>query len=134
MSFYNATPEDFKDVLARMDELGGPTTSNHYPIGWAHAMNTPFQWAKQVASHFGGTRNGLVISWPARIKDKGGIRTQFHHIIDIAPTILEAARVQAPSVLNGVPQKPIEVVIMLYSFDDAKAPSTHRRQSVAMFS
>ena len=71
-----------------MDELGGPTTFNHYPIGWAHAMDTPFQWTKQIASHFGGTRNGMVISWPARIKDKGGIRTQFHHVIDIAPTIL----------------------------------------------
>src|SRR4051812_32834622 len=135
MSFYNATPEDFKDVLARMDELGGPTTSNHYPIGWAHAMNTPFQWAKQVASHFGGTRNGLVISWPARIKPPlmGGIRTQFHHIIDIAPTILEAAGVQAPSVLNGVPQKPIEGVSMVYSFLDAKAPSKHRTQYFEMF-
>jgi len=133
MSFYNATPEDFKDVLARMDELGGPTTSNHYPIGWAHAMNTPFQWAKQVASHFGGTRNGLVISWPARIKDRGGIRTQFHHIIDVAPTILEAVGVEAPSVLNGVPQKPIEGVSMVYSFDDAKAPSTHRTQYFEMF-
>ena len=133
MAFYNATPEDFKDVLARMDELGSATTSNHYPIGWAHAMNTPFQWAKQVASHFGGTRNGLVISWPAKIKDKGGIRTQFHHIIDIAPTILEAAGVEAPSVLNGVPQKPIEGVSMLYSFDNAKAPSTHRTQYFEMF-
>jgi arylsulfatase A-like enzyme len=133
MSFYNATPEDFRDVLARVDELGGPTTSNHYPIGWAHAMNTPFQWAKQVASHFGGTRNGIVISWPARIKDKGGIRTQFHHIIDIAPTILEAAGVQSPTVLNGVPQKPIEGVSMVYSFDNAKAPSPHRTQYFEMF-
>src|SRR3954468_13479412 len=133
MSFFNATPEDFKDVLARMDELGGPTTSNHYPIGWAHAMNTPFQWAKQVASHFGGTRNGLVISWPARIQDKGGIRTQFHHIIDVAPTILEAVGAEAPSVLNGVPQKPVEGVSMVYSFDDAKAPSQHHTQYFEMF-
>jgi arylsulfatase A-like enzyme len=133
MSFFNATPEDFKDVLARMDELGGPTTFNHYPIGWAHAMNTPFQWAKQVASHFGGTRNGLVISWPARIKDKGGIRTQFHHVIDIAPTVLEAAGVGSPSVLNGVPQKPIEGVSMVYSFDDAKAPPKRRTQYFEMF-
>jgi len=133
MSFFNATPEDFKDVLARMDELGGPTTFNHYPIGWAHAMNTPFQWAKQVASHFGGTRNGLVISWPAKIKDKGGIRTQFHHVIDIAPTILEAAGVEAPSELNGVAQKPVEGVSMVYSFDNAKAPSTRRTQYFEMF-
>jgi arylsulfatase len=133
MSFFNATPEDFKDVMAHMDDLGGPTTFNHYPIGWAHAMDTPFQWTKQVASHFGGTRNGLVISWPAMIKDKGGIRTQFHHVIDIAPTILEAAGVQAPSVLNGVPQKPIEGVSMVYSFNDAKAKSTRRTQYFEMF-
>ncbi len=132
MTFFNAIPEDFKDVLARMNELGGPNTFNHYPIGWAHAMDTPFQWTKQIASHFGGTRNGLVISWPARIKDKGGIRTQFHHVIDIAPTILEAVGVEAPSVLNGVPQKPLEGVSMVYSFDDAKAPSTHRTQYFEM--
>ena len=123
MTFFNAIPEDFKEILRRMDELGTDKTYNHYPIGWAHAMDTPFQWTKQIASHFGGTRNGMVISWPARIKDKGGIRTQFHHVIDIAPTILEAVGVQPPSVLNGVAQKPIEGVSMVYTFDDAKAPS-----------
>jgi arylsulfatase A-like enzyme len=133
MAFFNAIPEDFKEVLRRMDELGGPTTFNHYPIGWAHAMDTPFQWTKQIASHFGGTRNGMVISWPARIKDRGGIRTQFHHVIDIAPTILEAAGLQMPAVLNGVPQRPIEGVSMVYSFDDAKAASTHRTQYFEMF-
>jgi arylsulfatase len=105
---------------------------NHYPVGWAHAMDTPFQWTKQIASHFGGTRNGLVISWPARIKETGGIRTQFHHVIDIAPTILEAAGVQAPAVLNGVPQTPIEGVSMVYSFDDASAPSSRRTQYFEM--
>jgi arylsulfatase len=108
-------------------------TLNHYPVGWAHAMDTPFQWTKQIASHFGGTRNGLVISWPARIKEKGGIRTQFHHVIDIAPTILEAAGVATPAVLNGVAQKPIEGVSMAYSFDDAKARSTRRTQYFEMF-
>jgi len=128
----NAIPEDFNQILARMDELGSPMTYNHYPVGWAHAMCTPFQWTKQIASHFGGTRNGLVISWSARIKDKGSIRTQFHHIIDIAPTILEAAGVEAPSELNGVPQKPIEGVSMVYSFDDARAPSTRRIQYFEM--
>ncbi len=133
MTYFNGVPEDFKEVARRMDELGGPMTYNHYPIGWAHAMDTPFQWTKQVASHFGGTRNGLVISWPTRIKDKGGIRTQFHHVIDIAPTILEACGVQAPAVLNGVPQKPIEGVSMVYSFDDAKAPSKRRTQYFEMF-
>ncbi len=84
-AFFNAVPEDFNEVMKHMDELGGPMTFNHYPIGWAHAMDTPFQWTKQVASHFGGTRNGMVISWPARIKDVGGIRPQFHHVIDIYP-------------------------------------------------
>ena len=133
MSFFNGVPEDFKQVMARMDELGGPTTFNHYPIGWAHAMDTPFQWTKQVASHFGGTRNGLVISWPARIKDKGGIRTQFHHVIDIAPTILEAVGVESPWMLNGVPQKPVEGVSMVYTFDDAKTPSKRRTQYFEMF-
>jgi arylsulfatase A-like enzyme len=133
MTYFNGVPEDFQEVLRRMDSLGGPDTYNHYPIGWAHAMDTPFQWTKQVASHFGGTRNGLVISWPARIKDRGGIRTQFHHVIDIAPTVLEACGVQAPSVLNGVPQKPIEGVSMVYSFDDARAPSKHRTQYFEMF-
>ena len=132
MAFFNAIPEDIKELLRRMDELGSETTFNHYPIGWAHAMNTPFQWTKQVASHFGGTRNGLVISWPARIKDKGGIRTQFHHVIDIAPTILEAVGVQSPTTLNGVPQKPVEGVSMVYTFADAKAPSRHRTQYFEM--
>ncbi len=132
MTFFNAIPEDFKEVVRRMDELGGPNTFNHYPIGWAHAMDTPFQWTKQIASHFGGTRNGLVISWPARIKDVGGIRTQFHHVIDIYPTILEAVGVPSPSVLNGVPQKPVEGVSMAYSFDDAKAPSRRRTQYFEM--
>ena len=107
-------------------------TYNHYPIGWAHAMDTPFQWTKQVASHFGGTRNDLVISWPARIKDKGGIRRQFHDVIDIAPTILEAVGVQAPSLLNGVPQKPIEGTSMVYTFGDGKAPPKHRTQYFEM--
>jgi arylsulfatase A-like enzyme len=132
MSIFNGIPEDFQEVLRRMDELGGPMTFNHYPIGWAHAMDTPFQWTKQIASHFGGTRNGMVISWPARIKDKGGVRTQFHHVIDIAPTILEAVGVNAPSMLNGVPQKPIEGVSMVYTFDDASAKSKHRTQYFEM--
>jgi arylsulfatase A-like enzyme len=132
MTFFNAVPEDFQQLLRRIDEIGTEKTYNHYPIGWAHAMDTPFQWTKQIASHFGGTRNGLVISWPARIKDKGGIRTQFHHVNDLAPTILEAAGVQTPAMLDGVPQKPIEGVSMLYTFDDAKAPSRHRTQYFEM--
>jgi arylsulfatase A-like enzyme len=133
MSIFNAIPEDFNQLMAHIDDLGGPMTFNHYPVGWAHAMDTPFQWTKQVASHFGGTRNDLVISWPARIKDKGGIRTQFSSVIDIYPTILEAVDIQSPSMLNGVPQKPVEGVSMVYTFDDPKASSRHRTQYFEMF-
>ncbi|MGH6802003.1 MAG: hypothetical protein ACREC3_01385 [Methyloceanibacter sp.] len=96
-------------------------------------MDTPFQWTKQIASHFGGTRNGMVISWPARIKDKGGIRSQFHHVIDIMPTLLEAVGVPAPTRINGVAQKPIEGTSLVYTFDDAKAPSKHTTQYFEMF-
>jgi arylsulfatase len=133
MTVFNAIPEDMKEVIRRMDELGGPTTFNHYPVGWAHAMDTPFQWTKQIASHFGGTRNGMVISWPARIKDKGGLRTQFSSVIDIMPTILEAVGVAAPASINGVAQKPIEGTSLVYTFDDAKAPSKHTTQYFEMF-
>ena len=98
---------------------------NHYPVGWAHAMDTPMQWTKQVASHFGGTRNGLVISWPAKIKDKGGLRSQFCHVIDIVPTIYQAAGITPPDVLNGVKQKPIEGTSLVYTFDNPKAPTQH---------
>jgi arylsulfatase len=90
------------------DVLGGPKHFNHFPAQWAWAMDTPFQYTKAVASHFGGTRNPLLISWPARIKDKGGLRSQFHHVIDVAPTILEAVGVAAPDMLNGVAQSPIQ--------------------------
>jgi arylsulfatase len=96
-------------------------------------MCTPFQWGKQVASHFGGTRNPLVVSWPARIKDKGGVRDQFHHIIDVVPTILEAAGIREPASVNGVTQKPIEGVSMLYSFADPKARSPRKTQYFEMF-
>jgi arylsulfatase len=115
-------------LLSMIDELGGPNTYNHYPVGWAHAMDTPFQWTKQVASHFGGIRNGLVISWPARIKDKGSVRSQFHHVIDVVPTILEVTGIRFPTVLNGAKQKPIEGVSMAYSFGNAKAPSRRTTQ------
>ena len=133
MSIFNNIPEDFKQVAARMDELGGPNTFNHYPVGWAHAMDTPFKYAKGYASHYGGTANGLVISWPARIKDRGGIRPQWHHTIDIVPTIYEATGVGQPSIVNGVAQKPIEGVGMSYSFNDAKVPSNRRTQYFEMF-
>jgi arylsulfatase len=124
----NGAVEDYKEVLAHKDDLGTWKTHNHYPVGWAHAMDAPFQWAKQIASHYGGTRNGMVISWPGRIKDQGGIRTQWHHTIDIVPTIYDVAGLQQPSMVNGVAQKPIEGVSMAYTFDDPKAPSARRTQ------
>jgi arylsulfatase len=128
----NGVPESLPYLLSVMDELGGPLTYNHYPVGWAHAMDSPMQWTKQVASHFGGTRNGLVISWPAKIKDKGGLRSQFSHLIDIAPTIYEAAGVTPPDVLDGVKQKPLDGTSLMYTFDNAKAPTRHTTQYFEM--
>jgi arylsulfatase A-like enzyme len=124
----NGVKEDMPFLLSMIDQLGGPMTYNHYPVGWAHAMDSPMQWTKQVASHFGGTRNGMVISWPARIKDKGGIRSQFSHVIDIVPTIYEAIGITAPTVMDGVQQKPLDGVSLVYTFDDAKAPTRHSTQ------
>jgi arylsulfatase len=129
----NGMQEDYKEILKHKDDLGTWKTHNHYPVGWAHAMDTPLQYFKQVASHYGGTRNGMVVSWPARIKDEGGIRSQWHHTIDIAPTILDVTGLQQPSIVNGVAQKPIEGVTMAYTFDDAKAPSTRLTQYFEMF-
>jgi arylsulfatase len=124
----NGAEESLPYLLSIMDDLGGPLTYNHYPVGWAHAMDTPFQWTKQVASHFGGTRNGLVISWPNRIKQTGEVRSQFCSVIDIAPTILEAAGVKAPTIINGVKQIPIEGFSLVYSFDNANAATHHKSQ------
>jgi arylsulfatase A-like enzyme len=124
----NGVVETLPYLLSIMDELGGPLTYNHYPVGWAHAMDTPFQWTKQVASHFGGTRNGLVISWPKRIKKTGEVRSQFSSVIDILPTILEAAGLKAPTMINGVKQTPIEGTSLVYTFDNAKAPTRHKTQ------
>ena len=118
---------------ARLDKLGGPESYNHYAVGWAHAMSTPYQWTKQVASHWGGTRNGTIVHWPRRITGKGEIRSQFHHVIDVAPTLLEAAGLPEPVSVEGVHQKPIEGVSMLYSFNDAKAAERHQTQYFEMF-
>jgi arylsulfatase len=126
-------PEDAAFLIQHIDELGSAKASNHIPVGWGWAVNTPFQWGKQVASHFGGTRNPLVVAWPDRIRDAGGIRTQFHHVIDISPTILEAANLAEPVEVNGVKQKPIEGVSMVYSFDDPKAIGTRHIQYFEMF-
>jgi arylsulfatase A-like enzyme len=120
-------------LMARLDKLGDPDSYNHYAVGWAHAMNTPYQWTKQVASHFGGTRNGTIVHWPEGIKGKGEVRSQFHHVIDVAPTILEAAGLPAPQFVNGVQQHPIEGVSMAYSFNDPAAPERHETQYFEMF-
>src|SRR6266581_4681083 len=130
----NGVEETVPYLLSILDDLGGPLTYNHYPVGWAHAMDTPFQWTKQVASHFGGTRNGLVISWPARIKQTGEVRSQFSSVIDIVPTILEAAGVKEPTMINGVKQTPIEGKSMVYTFDNAKAPTRHTTQYFELIS
>ena len=120
-------------LMARLDKLGGPESYNHYAVGWAHAMDTPYQWTKQVASHWGGTRNGTIVHWPKGIKAKGEIRSQFAHIIDVAPTILEAAGIPEPFVVDGLQQDPLEGVSMLYSFNDAKAAERHETQYFEMF-
>jgi arylsulfatase len=124
----NGVTEDLPFLLSMMDDLGGPLTYNHYPVGWAHAMDSPMQWTKQVASHFGGTRNGLVISWPERIKDHGGLRSQFCHVIDIVPTIYEAIGITPPTSVNGVEQKPLDGTSLVYTFDDAEVPTQHSTQ------
>ena len=120
-------------LLSKMDELGSPSSYNHYAVGWAWAMNTPFQWTKQVASHWGGTRNGTIVHWPNGIEDKGGLRSQFSHVIDVAPTILEAAGLPEPTMVNGVMQSPMEGTSMLYSFNDADAAERHELQYFEMF-
>jgi len=119
-------------LMARIDKLGSPDSYNHFAVGWAHAMDTPYQWTKQVASHWGGTRNGTIVHWPSHIKGKGEIRTQFHHVIDIAPTLLEAAGLPEPQSVNGVQQHPIEGVSMLYSFNDASAAERRETQYFEM--
>ncbi|HEY1341208.1 MAG TPA: arylsulfatase, partial [Bryobacteraceae bacterium] len=126
--FFNGFVEKWQDNLKVIDELGGPKHFNHFPAAWAHAMDTPFQWTKQVASHFGGTRNPMIISWPARIKDTGGLRRQFTHVIDIVPTLYEVCGVTAPTMLNGVPQKPIEGMSFAATLDDASAKSLRKTQ------
>jgi arylsulfatase A-like enzyme len=120
-------------LSARIDQLGGPESYNHYAVGWAHSLNTPYQWTKQVASHWGGTRNGTIVHWPKGIEGKGEVRSQFHHVIDVAPTILEAAGLPEPTSVNGVAQQPIEGVSMLYSFNDARADERHETQYFEMF-
>jgi arylsulfatase len=129
----NGVTESIPFLVSMMDKLGGPLAYNHYPVGWAHAMDSPMQWTKQIASHFGGTRNGLAISWPARIKDKGGLRSQFCHVIDITPTIYDAIGIQPPAMMDGVKQKPLDGVSLAYTFDNPKASTRHPVQYFEMF-
>jgi arylsulfatase A-like enzyme len=120
-------------LMAHIDDFGGPNSYNHYAVGWAHAMDTPYQWTKQVASHWGGTRNGTIVHWPNGIRSKNEVRQQFHHVIDVAPTVLEAAGLPQPLSVHGVQQKPIEGVSMVYSFDQANAAERHETQYFEMF-
>ena len=135
MSYFNGlqdleTPEY---LTARIDKFGGPESYNHYAVGWATAMCTPYQWTKQVASHWGGTRNGTVVHWPRGIQAQGEIRSQFAHVIDVAPTVLEFAQLPQPESVNGIDQDAIEGVSMAYSFNDAQAPERHATQYFEIF-
>jgi arylsulfatase len=128
MTYFNGVTETVPDMLKNIDKWGGPETFPHMAAGWAVAGNTPFMWTKQVASNFGGTRNPLVISWPKRIKAKGEIRSQFQHVVDLAPTVLEAVGIPEPRTVNGVVQTPMEGVSMVYTFDAPKAVGRHKTQ------
>jgi arylsulfatase len=120
-------------LLSKVDEFGSPSSYNHFAVGWAWAMDTPFQWTKQVASHWGGTRNGTIVHWPKGIEEKGGVRSQFTHVIDVAPTVLEAAGLPEPTAVNGVLQSPMEGTSMLYTFNAADEPERHELQYFEMF-
>ena len=131
-TYFNAVQETLDMQLSRIDELGTEHTYNHFAAGWAVAGNTPFTWTKQVASNFGGTRNGMVVSWPAGIKSKNEIRSQFHHVIDVAPTVYEASQIPAPRMVNGIEQRPIEGISMAYAFDNATVPDARKTQYFEM--
>jgi arylsulfatase len=120
-------------MMSKLDEFGGEGSYGHYAVGWAWAMDTPYQWTKQVASHWGGTRNGTIVHWPKGIKEKGGMRSQFCHVIDVAPTVLEAAGIPEPTMVNGVQQSPYEGTSIVYSLNDAKASERHETQYFEMF-
>jgi arylsulfatase len=132
-TYFNGVPETVAEILKHYDELGGPNSYNHYAAGWAVAGDTPFTWTKQVAGSYGGVRNGMVVHWPKGIAAKGEIRSQWHHVIDVAPTILEAAGLPEPKSVNGTPQTPIQGVSMLYSFADERAKDRHKTQYFEIF-
>jgi arylsulfatase len=132
-AFQNGIEEDPEWLLEHMDDFGTARCENHYNVGWAWALDSPFQWMKQVASHFGGTRNAMALRWPAAVGDQGALRSQFHHVVDIAPTILAAAGLDFPDRVNGLEQLPVDGVAMNYCFDDANAPSRRTTQYFEMF-
>lgn len=127
-SWANGFEEKVEDQIQLIDKIGGPAAYNHFPAAWGWAINSPFQYYKQVASHFGGTRNGLVASWPCRMRERGSIRTQFHHVVDIFPTVLEAAGIESPRTVNGIAQDPVDGTSMLYALDSPDAISSRRTQ------
>ena len=129
---FNLFAESEAFVQSQYDELGGPRAYGHYPVGWAWAMNTPFQWTKQIASHFGGTRNGMVLSWPGHIADPGGVRSQFSDVVDIAPTLYEAIGITPPKVVEGEKQQPLQGESLLYTLDHPQAPTRHHTQYFEM--
>ena len=133
MTYFNGVAEKVEDLIPLIDKWGGPETFPHMAAGWAVAFDAPFSWTKQVASDFGGTRNGVAVHWPKGIQEKGGIRSQFSHVIDVAPTILEAAGIPEPKIVNGTPQTPIEGTSLIYAFNDARAPERHTTQYFEMF-
>ncbi len=133
MTYFNGVAEQVPDLLKVLDKWGGPETYPHMAAGWAVAFDAPFEWTKQMASSFGGTRNGMVVHWPKGIESKGELRSQFHHVVDVAPTVLEAARLPEPKVVNGTSQAPIEGVSMAYTFDDATAKDRHLTQYFEIF-
>jgi arylsulfatase len=133
MTYFNAVPETVEDMLKHYDEWGGPATYPHMAAGWAVALDAPFAYTKQVGSDYGGTRNGMVVHWPKRIPAGGQIRSQFTHVIDVAPTVYEVAGIPAPRVVNGITQDPIEGTSLAYTFDDADAPEQHTVQYFEMF-
>jgi arylsulfatase len=133
MTYFNNVQETVQEMLKHYDEWGGPSTYPHMAAGWAVAGNTPFMWTKQIPSNYGGTRNGLIVSWPKRIKAANQVRSQWHHVIDVAPTVLEAASLPEPKSVNGTVQSPIEGVSMVYTFDQPDAKSTHKTQYFEIF-
>jgi arylsulfatase len=134
MTTLNGMPgiETVDFLISKIDDFGTPKAYNHYAVGWAHALCAPYQWTKQVASHWGGTRNGLIVHWPTGITGKGEIRPQFHHVIDVAKTILEVAKLPEPTIVNSIAQAPLEGVSMVPTFNDPKAPETHTVQYFEM--